>query len=226
MEAKFTPTIKDVIQYSREEALANGQDYIGTEHLLLGILHEGKNAAVGVLKALKVDVAILYDKLIKTFDPTKNVNHVGSIPLTKQAEKVLKITYLEAKIHKANSINTFILLLSILRDEDSIASQILAQFKINYEIAKAFSLTSEYKIIANFEYEEQPSVEEHLDFEESIEITNTSPLGLIFDTSEYSAKEIKDILALLSELYNSIGGDYLKIKGMSQFECLTALDLA
>jgi ATP-dependent Clp protease ATP-binding subunit ClpC len=137
MEAKFSPRVKDVIQYSREEALRLGHDYIGTEHLLLGLIRDGDGVAIKLLKELAVDTAKLRRAVEDAVKGTIGTNvHIGSIPLTKQAEKVLKITYLEAKIFKSDVIGTEHLLLSILRDEDNIASQILMQFNVNYEIFK------------------------------------------------------------------------------------------
>ena len=134
MEAKFSPRVKDVIQYSREEALRLGHDYIGTEHLLLGLIRDGDGVAIKLLKELNVDTAKLRRSVEDAVKGTVGTNvHIGSIPLTKQAEKVLKITYLEAKIFKSDVIGTEHLLLSILRDEDNIASQILMQFNVNYE---------------------------------------------------------------------------------------------
>lgn len=138
MEAKFSPRVKDVITYSREEALRLGHDYIGTEHLLLGLIREGDGMAIKILKSLGVDTA----KLRRAVEDAVRGNagttvNLGNIPLTKQAEKVLKITYLEAKIFKSEVIGTEHLLLSILREEDNIASQILAQFNVNYEIFKS-----------------------------------------------------------------------------------------
>jgi ATP-dependent Clp protease ATP-binding subunit ClpC len=134
MEAKFSPRVKDVISYSREEAIRLGHDYIGTEHLLLGLIREGDGKALKTLKAMDVDQQrvkkAIEDNIRGT--ATNNTNFVN-IPLTKQAEKVLKITYLEAKIFKTDIIGTEHLLLSILRDEDNLASQILGQFNVNYE---------------------------------------------------------------------------------------------
>lgn len=138
MEAKFSPRVKDVISYSREEALRLGHDYIGTEHLLLGLIRDGDGVAIKLLRGLNVDTARLRRAVEDAVKGTTGTTvNIGSIPLTKQAEKVLKITYLEAKIFKSDLIGTEHLLLSILRDEDNIASQILAQFNVNYEVFKA-----------------------------------------------------------------------------------------
>ncbi|HXH98806.1 MAG TPA: ATP-dependent Clp protease ATP-binding subunit [Sphingobacteriaceae bacterium] len=138
MEAKFSPRVKDVISYSREEALRLGHDYIGTEHLLLGLIREGDGMAIKILKGLGVDTARLRRSVEDAVKGTSSTTvNLGNIPLTKQAEKVLKITYLEAKIFKSEVIGTEHLLLSVLRDEENIASQILLQYNINYDIFKA-----------------------------------------------------------------------------------------
>ncbi len=137
MEAKFSPRVKDVISYSREEALRLGHDYIGTEHLLLGLIREGDGMAINILKELGVDTAGLRRSVEEAVKGTSGSTvNLGNIPLTKQAEKVLKITYLEAKIFKSEIIGTEHLLLSILRDEDNVASQILSQYQVNYEVFK------------------------------------------------------------------------------------------
>ncbi|GGG87663.1 ATP-dependent Clp protease ClpC [Parapedobacter pyrenivorans] len=138
MEAKFSPRVKDVISYSREEAIRLKHDYIGTEHLLLGLIREGDGMAIKILKHAGIDTTELR-KSIEDAVKGSSMSRapIGNMPLTKQAEKVLKITYLEAKIFKSDVIGTEHLLLSILRDEDNIASQILQQFDINYDVFKA-----------------------------------------------------------------------------------------
>ncbi|MCJ0742403.1 ATP-dependent Clp protease ATP-binding subunit [Pedobacter montanisoli] len=137
MEAKFSPQVKDVISFSREEALRLGHEYIGAEHLLLGLIREGDGMAIKILKSLGIDTAKLRRSVEDAVRGTSSVTvNLGNIPLTKQAEKILKITYLEAKIFKSDLIGTEHLLLSILRDDDNIASQILMQYNISYDLFK------------------------------------------------------------------------------------------
>ena len=138
MEAKFSPRVKDVISYSREEALRLRHDYIGTEHLLLGLIREGDGMAIKILKNLGIETVALRQS-IEDAVKGSSVSRapIGNMPLTKQAEKVLKITYLEAKIFKSDIIGTEHLLLAILRDEDNIASQILHQYNVTYDIFKS-----------------------------------------------------------------------------------------
>ncbi len=138
MEAKFSNRVKEVISMSREEALRLGHDYIGAEHLMLGMIREGEGIAVELLKKLGISFDELKNNLEQATrgTATNNVKNLQNIPLTRQSEKVLKITYLEAKIFKSPLIGTEHLLLSILRDEDNIATQILHKFNVTYEVIK------------------------------------------------------------------------------------------
>src|SRR6201985_3264462 len=109
MEAKFSPRVKDVIQYSREEALRLGHDFIGTEHLLLGLIRDGEGMAVKVFKSMDVDLVLLRkaieDSIRYRAIHNRNID-INNIPLTKQAEKALKITILEAQVLKSETIGT------------------------------------------------------------------------------------------------------------------------
>jgi len=133
MDESFSNRVNDVIRLSREEALRLGHDYIGTEHLLLGIIREGEGIAVKILRNLGADLSKLKKSIEDTVRASSTTLTIGNIPLTKQAEKVLRITYLEAKLYKSDIIGTEHLLLSLLRDEENIAAQILSQYYINYE---------------------------------------------------------------------------------------------
>ena len=137
MEGNFSNRVQDVIRLSREEALRLGHDYIGTEHLLLGVIKEGEGIAVKILRNLGVDLYKLKKAIEDTVRTSGGTLTIGNIPLTKQAEKVLKITYLEAKLYKSDVIGTEHLLLSLLRDDDNIAAQILHQFNIHYDVVRA-----------------------------------------------------------------------------------------
>lgn len=137
MEAKFSPRVKDVITFSREEALRNGNDYIGIEHLLLGIIREGEGLAVKILSHLGIDqskLKAIIENTIKGSAPKGR--SVDNIPLIKQAERVLKITYLEAKLFNSEMIGTEHLLLSILKDHDNLATKTLNQQGIDYDLVK------------------------------------------------------------------------------------------
>src|SRR5690625_2476225 len=136
MEGNFSSKVRDVIQFSREEALRLGHDYIGTEHLILGIVRLGDGVAIRILKNLDCDLYKLKKTIEDTVRGTGGTVTVGNIPLTKQAEKVLRITYLEAKLYKSDTIGTEHLLLSLLRDDENIAAQILQQFNVSYDAVR------------------------------------------------------------------------------------------
>ena len=138
MEAKFSNRVKEVISLSREEALRLGHDYIGTEHLILGMIREGEGVAVSVLKKLGVPLDQLRGEIerVSKGTATHEIKNLANIPLTRASEKTLKITYLEAKVFKAQLIGTEHLLLSILRDPDNLATQILNKFDVAYDVVK------------------------------------------------------------------------------------------
>ncbi len=138
MDAKFSPEVKEVISYSREEALRLGHDYIGTEHLLLGLIREGEGLAIKVLKSMELDVIRIRRSIEDAIKDKASAHtyNAGSIPLTKQAEKVLKVTFLEAKLLNSDIIGTEHLMLSILKNKDNIATQILNQFDVDYDVFK------------------------------------------------------------------------------------------
>ncbi len=136
MEGNFSNRVQEVIRLSREEALRLGHDYIGTEHLLLGIIREGEGIAVKILRNLGCDLYQVKKSIEDTVRSSGGTITIGNIPLTKQAEKVLKITYLEAKLYKSEVIGTEHLLLSLLRDDDNIAAQILNQFNVQYDLVR------------------------------------------------------------------------------------------
>jgi len=138
MDNNFSAQVKEIISFSREEALRLGNDFIGTEHLLLGLIRDGENVAIKVLKQLNVDLYELRKEIeLAVKDKTgKNIANINSLPLTKQAEKVIRVTVLEAKALKSPLVETEHLLLSILKNKENIATQILNQFDVDYDIFK------------------------------------------------------------------------------------------
>jgi ATP-dependent Clp protease ATP-binding subunit ClpC len=134
MEAKFSPRVKDVITYSREEAMRLGHEYIGLEHLMLGIIRDGDGLGIKLLKKNNINLQELRKQIEHAMPvSTKKMSNLSNIPLLKQAEKALKLTYLEAKTFKANEIGTEHLLLCILKDNDNIASKAMAKFGMDYD---------------------------------------------------------------------------------------------
>jgi ATP-dependent Clp protease ATP-binding subunit ClpC len=138
MEAKFSPRVKDVITYSREEALRLGHDYIGIEHLMLGMIRDGEGVGMRLLKNLGVDAGELRRGIEQNLTPgLRKSNNLANIPLVKQAEKTLKLTYLEAKTFKSVQIGTEHLLLCIAKEQDNLVSKTLLRYGVDYTAIRA-----------------------------------------------------------------------------------------
>ena len=140
MDDNFSPKVKDVIAYSKEEALRLGHDFIGTEHLMLGLLRKANGEAIDVLNALDIDLVMLRKK-IEGLSPANtdaiSGNDKKSLHLTKQAEKALKTTFLEAKLFKSKAVSTAHLLLCVLRNENDPTTKLLNKFDIDYDEVKS-----------------------------------------------------------------------------------------
>lgn len=139
MDDNFSPRVKDVITYSKEEALRLGHDFIGTEHLMLGILRDGQGKAITILNSISVDLEHLRRK-VEILSPANPVaersNEKKNLHLTRQAERALRTTFLEAKVFQSSSISTAHLLLCILRNENDPTTKLLNKLKIDYETVK------------------------------------------------------------------------------------------
>ena len=139
MDDNFSPRVKDVITYSKEEALRLGHDFIGTEHLMLGILRDGNGKAITILNNLDVDLDHLRRKVEALSPPITTTDQSiekKNLHLTRQAERALKTTFLEAKVFQSTAISTAHLLLCILRNENDPTTKLLNKLKIDYEAAK------------------------------------------------------------------------------------------
>ena len=139
MDDNFSPRVKDVITYSKEEALRLGHDFIGTEHLMLGILRDGNGKAITILHNLSIDLEHLRKKVEVLSPANPNVeisNEKKNLHLTRQAERALKTTFLEAKVFQSSSISTAHLLLCILRNENDPTTKLLHRLKIDYNVVK------------------------------------------------------------------------------------------
>ena len=139
MDDNFSPRVKDVITYSKEEALRLGHDFIGTEHLMLGILRDGNVKSIQILNNLSVDLDHLRRKveILSPANPTLDTNvEKKNLHLTRQAERALKTTFLEAKVFQSSSVSTAHLLLCILRNENDPTTKLLNKLKIDYDLAK------------------------------------------------------------------------------------------
>jgi ATP-dependent Clp protease ATP-binding subunit ClpC len=159
MDDNFSPRVKDVISFSKEEALRLGHNFIGTEHLMLGMLRDGGGKAIAILNAIEVNLEELRRKVEilnpATIDGDQTLNDKKNLHLTRQAERALKTTFLEAKLFQSDLINTAHLLLCILRNENDPTTKLLTRLNVDYDIVK-----EQFKLmLANDSdsYEEHPS---------------------------------------------------------------------
>ena len=140
MDDNFSPRVKDVIAYSKEEALRLGHSFIGTEHLMLGILRDGGGKAIAILNSIEINLDELRRKVEilnpAKLDDTQLVNEKKNLHLTRQAERALKTTFLEAKLFQSELINTVHLLLCILRNENDPTTKMLTKLNVDYDLVK------------------------------------------------------------------------------------------
>src|SRR4030042_250870 len=136
MKNNFSHRVQMVIQYAREEAIRLNHDYIGSEHLLLGLIREGEGVAVEVLKNLGCELDEIKKAIEDMVKATGDTMTIGNLPLTKRAEKILKMTYVEAKNFKSNTIGTEHLLLALCKEKDGVAAQVLLSFEVDYDAVR------------------------------------------------------------------------------------------
>ncbi|MCA9783389.1 MAG: ATP-dependent Clp protease ATP-binding subunit [Candidatus Cloacimonetes bacterium] len=136
MHSKFSARVQKVIQFSREEALRLGHDFIGTEHLLLGMVRLGEGRACQLIQALDVSLDAIREMIEEIVESSDAVMKIGNIPFTKKAERVLKVTYMEGRNFNAEQIGTEHLLLAIIKEDDGIARQVMTQFNLTYDAVR------------------------------------------------------------------------------------------
>ncbi len=143
MDAKFSQRIKDVLSFSKEEAIRLGNSEIAPEHMLLGILREGEGVAIDILVTLGANLYQLKKDIENIIAPTGpiKVTDTENIPLLKTAERILKLVYLEAKSLKKSTIDTGHLLLAIIKDENTSVSRVMADHNIDYDKVKKELMT-------------------------------------------------------------------------------------
>ena len=160
MDDNFSPRVKDVISFSKEEALRLGHDFIGTEHLMLGLLRDGNGKAIDILNSLDIDLSHLRRKVEILSPANPNImitsNEKKNLHLTRQAERALKTTFLEAKLFQSKSINTAHLLLCVLRNENDPTTKLLNKMKVDYDSVKE---QFKYMITNDDEFLDSPKAE-------------------------------------------------------------------
>ena len=135
MNNMFTDGVKRVMQYAREESARLGHNYIGTEHLLLGIIKEGKGKAVTVLTNLGLNLETVKQSVEDYVATSGGTMTIGEVPFTPRAKQILEVAASEAKEMKTQFVDVEHLLLALLKDKEGVAAQILAAFGVDYKAA-------------------------------------------------------------------------------------------
>ncbi len=136
MDSQFSPRIKDIIAYSREEAIRLGNDFIGPEHLFLGILRDGEGMATEILEGMGIDLVEVKKQIEHKIRSSRKIDLDAQVAMTKAAEKALKVIYLEARSFKSQLANSGHLLLALLKDSDNLVSSLMGDAGINYFMVK------------------------------------------------------------------------------------------
>ncbi|KPJ48389.1 MAG: hypothetical protein AMJ41_05020, partial [candidate division Zixibacteria bacterium DG_27] len=133
MNEMFTERARRAIELAREEAARLRHDYIGTEHLLLGLLRLGEGRAVDILTNIGVDLGELRQSIEEVVQPAGGTMTLGQLPLTARAKKTLEISGNEARALRSKDIDTEHILLALLKDEEGVAAQVLAMYDLDYK---------------------------------------------------------------------------------------------
>ena len=137
----FTDRVRKVLQMAREEAARLHHEYVGTEHILLGLIREGEGVAAAVLQNLNVDLEEIQQKIEETVKKGKAAAAAGpDLPYTSRAKKVLELAMTEARELNHSYVGTEHLLLGLLREEKGIAAQVLTDAGVNLEQSRAETL--------------------------------------------------------------------------------------
>ena len=135
MNEMFTEGARKAIEYARDEAARLKHDYIGTEHLLLGLLRLGEGKAMEILINVGIDSNELRQSVEDVVQPSGGTMTVGQLPLTARAKKLLEVSAQEARALRSKDIDTEHLLLAMLRDEEGVAAQVLSMYDLDYKEA-------------------------------------------------------------------------------------------
>ena len=190
MDDNFSPRVKDVISFSKEEALRLGHDFIGTEHLMLGLLRDGNGKAIDILNSLDIDLGHLRRKVEILSPANPNImissNEKKNLHLTRQAERALKTTFLEAKLFQSKTINTAHLLLCVLRNENDPTTKLLNKMKVDYDSVKE---QFKYMTTNDDEFTDHPKAESFPSDDNPSDDNKDSSFGQI--TSQKGTKKSK-----------------------------------
>jgi ATP-dependent Clp protease ATP-binding subunit ClpC len=147
MFEKFTDRARRVVVWAQEEARTLKHDYIGTEHILLGLVHEGQGVAAKALESLGISLETVRERVEDAVPPGQYERPAGHIPFTPRAKKVLELSLSEAKVLGHSYIGTEHILLGLLREGEGVAAQVLVALGIDQDVVRerVIQLLAEYQ---------------------------------------------------------------------------------
>lgn len=165
MEASFSDKVKEILRYSRDEAVRLNHDSVGAEHIVLSLIREKEDFVYQTLINLNVNLSDFKKQLEKSIisKVTVVINNNADVPLTKQTNNILKVAILEAKKYRSQFIQTEHLMLAILRSKDNIVTLTLRDFDIDDKVFRDhYETTLNFAPKAHFQEEDEDSFEDNL----------------------------------------------------------------
>tara|TARA_Y100000590_G_scaffold303751_1_gene342465 strand:+ start:3888 stop:6341 length:2454 start_codon:yes stop_codon:yes gene_type:complete len=145
MKENFSKGVQRVLKYAKEEAVRLGHSYVGSEHLLLGILKDGNGRASGILSSIGCDIIEMKSMIEDMAKPSGGTMTLGHLPLTRRAERILRTTFTEAQNYKEDVANQVHLLLALAREDEGLSTEVLSAYTVDYELLTTFISSSPVK---------------------------------------------------------------------------------
>mgnify|MGYP001430523112 CR=1 FL=1 len=142
MKENFSKGVQRVLKYAKEEAVRLGHSYVGSEHLLLGIIKDNNGKASSILTSIGCDIQEMKVMIEDMAKPSGGTMTLGHLPLTRRAERILRTTFTEAQNYNSEIADQMHLLLALAREDDGLATEVLSAYTIDYELLTTVSSTT------------------------------------------------------------------------------------
>ena len=146
MKENFSKGIQRVLKYAKEEAVRLGHSYVGSEHLLLGIIKDNNGKASTILNSIGCDIIEMKSMIEDMAKPSGGTMTLGHLPLTRRAERILRTTFTEAQNQKQDVADQIHLLLALAREDEGLSTEVLNAYTVDYELLSTFISSSPAKI--------------------------------------------------------------------------------
>lgn len=146
MKENFSKGVQRILKYAKEEAVRLGHSYVGSEHLLLGIIKDNNGKAVNILTSIGCDIMEMKSMIEEMAKPSGGTMTLGHLPLTRRAERILRTTFTEAQNYKEDVANQVHLLLALAREDEGLSTEVLNAYTVDYELLSTFISSSPIKL--------------------------------------------------------------------------------